>query len=180
MSPYLVAACSERSRSAQDSCGCCRPWAERAPLADPPVAFLRLSFVENVPCMLESAIFYCWIDSNLRKNGRVYAPEAEARGCLAESRLKQVFKFLKDLNLLRNPVPRDLAGYPIVIRIIAWPSHPCISVDRSDRDREKDGSADEVDTGPLISVRRPRVTPCPKPPEALTEWLQPGWQSVAG
>jgi hypothetical protein len=40
------------------------------------------------------------------------APECSG---VAQSRLTQVFKFLKALNELRNPVPRDLTGYSQIL-----------------------------------------------------------------
>jgi len=96
---------------------------------------------------------------------------------LAQSRLTQVFKFLKELNELRNPVPRDLEGYVDVLRLDAWPLHPCVVVRRGDRKEENDADAD-VEMEPLIRIKRARLTPCPKPPDALDGWLKPGWQSV--
>lgn len=94
----------------------------------------------------------------------------------ATDRLGQVFRFLKELNTLRNPVPMDLSGYFEVLRLDAWPSHPCVSVRRGDR---LDDS--EVESGatmePVIRIKRPQLTACPKPPSVLDDWLKPGWQS---
>ena len=42
----------------------------------------------------------------------------------SRSRLTQVFKFLKELNELRNPVPREMSAYPEVLRLDSWPVHP--------------------------------------------------------
>ncbi len=96
---------------------------------------------------------------------------------LTQSRLTQVFKFLKELNELRNPVPRDLSGYADVLRLDAWALHPCIVVLRGDREDESDADAD-VEMEPLISIKRARLTACPKPPDTLDGWLKPGWQSM--
>jgi very-short-patch-repair endonuclease/transcription elongation GreA/GreB family factor len=92
-------------------------------------------------------------------------------------RLTQVFKFLKELNELRNPVARDLSGYADVLRLDAWPMHPCIAVRRGDRIEEEDADA-EAGMEPLIRIQRARLTPCPKPPLALDGWLKPGWQAA--
>lgn len=97
----------------------------------------------------------------------------------ATDRLGQVFRFLKELNTLRNPVPLDLSGYFGVQRLDAWPAHPCISVRRGDRlddSDEETGAAME----PVIRIKRPQLTTCPKPPSALDDWLKPGWQSPEG
>ncbi|MBW8879480.1 MAG: AAA family ATPase [Acidobacteria bacterium] len=96
----------------------------------------------------------------------------------AKKRLVQTFKFLKELNELRNPVARDLAGSE-VLRLDTWPTHPCVQVRRGDR--EEDDANDAAETAeiePLIRVQRAQLTPCPKPPDVLEGWLKLGWQSV--
>ncbi|MBI3781929.1 MAG: AAA family ATPase [Deltaproteobacteria bacterium] len=95
---------------------------------------------------------------------------------VAKTRLTQTFKFLKELNDLRNPVPRDLSNCGKLFWIDEWPSHPLIEVRRGDRKDEDDGEGAELE--PLIRLRRADLTPCPKPPEALDGWLKPGWQSI--
>ncbi|HVA80522.1 MAG TPA: AAA domain-containing protein [Candidatus Binataceae bacterium] len=95
----------------------------------------------------------------------------------AKARLTQTFKFIKELNDLRNPVPRDLSGYGKLFWVDEWPTHPLIEVRRGDHNDEDDGSG-EAEPEPLIRIRRADLTPCPKPPEALDGWLKPGWQSV--
>ena len=102
---------------------------------------------------------------------------ASASDDLAQSRLTQVFKFLKELNELRNPVARDLSGYAEVLRLDAWPAHPCIGVRHGDRVDDEDADA-EAEMEPLIRIQRARLTPCPKPPVVLDGWLKPGWQAV--
>src|SRR6266481_5404824 len=97
----------------------------------------------------------------------------------AKDRLVQTFKFLKELNELRNPVPRDLSQCPQVFFIDEWPAHPFVMVRRGDRTEEGEDSGEEG-LEPLIRVRRANLTPCPKPPELLDGWLKPGWQSVDG
>ena len=107
--------------------------------------------------------------------------ETSVSAALAQSRLTQVFKFLKELNELRNPVPRDMSDYASVLRLDSWPLHPCVVVRRGDREDESDADEDaDVEMEPLIRIKRPRLTPCPKPPDALDGWLKPSWQSVDG
>jgi hypothetical protein len=45
------------------------------------------------------------------------AKAVECSSDIAQNRLTQVFKFLKALNELRNPVPRDLSGYSQILWI---------------------------------------------------------------
>jgi AAA domain len=101
---------------------------------------------------------------------------------LAQGRLTKVFKFLKELNELRNPVPRDMSGYSVVLRIDTWPRHPCVEVFRGDQveDDNASDSDDDAKVIPLIRIKRAQLTSCPKPPEILGGWLKPGWQDVEG
>lgn len=95
----------------------------------------------------------------------------------AKERLVQTFKFLKELNELRNPVPRDVSGAD-VMRIDTWPSHPCVQVRRGDRTEDDVTDTAELEMEPLIRIQRARLTPCPSLPAILDGWLKPGWQSV--
>src|SRR5215510_13528 len=101
--------------------------------------------------------------------------EAENVG---QRRLTQVFKFLKELNELRNPVPRDMSAYTTVLRIDTWPVHPFVEVRRGDRAEEDDNVDGEGKLEPIICIRRAGLTSCPTPPEVLDDWLKPGWQMV--
>jgi very-short-patch-repair endonuclease len=94
----------------------------------------------------------------------------------AQSRLTQVFKFLKELNELRNPVARDLSGAG-ALRLDEWPEHPYVKVRRGDR-MELDDDAPGEEMEPIILIRRATLIPCPKPPDLLDGWLKPGWQRV--
>lgn len=95
----------------------------------------------------------------------------------AKERLVQTFKFLKELNELRNPVPRDLSGSE-VLRLDTWPAHPCVQVRRGDREEDDVDATAEAEMEPLIRIQRAWLTPCPKPAEILDGWLKPGWQSI--
>jgi hypothetical protein len=57
---------------------------------------------------------------NWRMAEQAAAPADE----LAKGRLTRVFKFLKALNELRNPVPRDLSAYSQILWLDRWPVHP--------------------------------------------------------
>jgi very-short-patch-repair endonuclease len=96
----------------------------------------------------------------------------------ARGRLVQTFRFLKELNELRNPVARDLSAYSEVLRLDAWPVHPCIVVRRGDRQEENDEESVEPGVEPLIRIQRAILTPCPKPPDVLEGWLKPSWQAM--
>jgi very-short-patch-repair endonuclease len=99
-------------------------------------------------------------------------------GDVAQSRLTQVFKFLKALNELRNPVPRDLSAYSQILRLDAWPLHPNIIVQRGDREDEEDDADTDAEMEPIIRIQRARLTSCPSPPARLDGWLKPNWQII--
>lgn len=106
-------------------------------------------------------------------NGNSAAPQES----LVQDRLAQVFKFLKELHELRNPVSRDLGPYSQVLRIDAWPLHPTVVVRRGDRTDDADESGD-AEMEPLIRIARAVLTACPAPPASLDGWLNPGWQDA--
>ena len=97
------------------------------------------------------------------------------RSC--HERLAQMFKFLRELAELRNPVQRDLGDYSQVFRLDSWPVHPCIAVRRGDPTEEDQDAADK-ELEPIISITRAELTPCPRPPQLLEGWLKPGWESA--
>ena|ERR1051325_2445679 len=71
----------------------------------------------------------------------------------AKDRLVQTFKFLKELNELRNPVPRDLSQCPQLFWLDEWPVHPFVTMRRGDRSEEgEEGGEEGIE--PLIRVRR--------------------------
>ena len=115
--------------------------------------------------------------SNSHGDIMMHDEDSEAEN-VGQRRLTQVFKFLKELNELRNPVPRDMSGYAAVLRIDTWPVHPFIEVRHGDRAEEDDNADGEGKLEPIIRIRRADLTPCPKPPEVLDDWLKPGWQMV--
>src|SRR5919109_322624 len=96
----------------------------------------------------------------------MHSENSEAEN-VGQRRLIQVFKFLKELNELRNPVPRDVSAYTTLLRIDTWPVHPCIEVRRGDRAEEDNEADGEEKLEPIIRIRRAGLTSCPTPPEVF-------------
>jgi hypothetical protein len=105
---------------------------------------------------------------------------ADSARDVAQGRLTQVFKFLKALNELRNPVPRDLSAYSQILWLDRWPLHPTIIVQRGDRQDNEDDTGVDAEMEPTIRIQRAQLTPCPNPPALLDDWLKPSWQSIDG
>lgn len=95
----------------------------------------------------------------------------------SRNRLSQTFKFLKELDQLRNPVSKDLSNLT-VHRLDNWPVHPCILINRSEDELENDSNLDPSETKDeaQIRIRRAGLTICEPPPEILEGWLKPNWQ----
>ena len=115
-------------------------------------------------------------DSTLPSLGR--GKESRSRDKESRERLVRTFKFLTALAELRNPEQRDLDRYSQVLRLEAWPAHPCIAVRRGDAGDNDDEDTAEKDLEPIIRVARATLTHCPEPPHLLNEWLNPGWERV--
>jgi very-short-patch-repair endonuclease len=102
-------------------------------------------------------------------------------------RLTQVFRYLEALNHHRNPAKRHLDDQLWRLWFRDLPDHPSIRV----ASLSELGLASASGTGPkgdseaktegdfVLRVRRPKLTPCPPPPDALSLWLEKGWQDIA-
>lgn len=101
------------------------------------------------------------------------------------SKLTQVFRFLRALNELRNPVQTLVEAQPWVLWFKELPEHA--SVVRGEVLYEGDGEAgNEPTTHELaqqgggtdfvLKVSRPELARPPEPPEEVLPWLEDGWQ----
>jgi hypothetical protein len=95
---------------------------------------------------------------------------------LPRKRLTQLFEYLKAYSDLRYPPVRDIDQQERRLWLDSLPVHPCVDL-RRDPPKDEDESAD----GDIIlSLTRPTLTPCPPPPEAIRDWVKPGWQKWPG
>jgi very-short-patch-repair endonuclease len=93
----------------------------------------------------------------------------------ARERITQVFRYLRDLNIHRNPAKRLIQDQPWRLSLDDLPDHP--SIQRVTIDTASDGGEDGQTTQPtyLLKVDRPRLSKPPTPPEDLLDWLERGW-----
>ena len=92
-------------------------------------------------------------------------------------RLSDVFEYIGELAAIRQPVKRTLNGYSRDPEFVdGWPDHPLVRVQRGES-LDNDGGQESGGTEPepLVRVRRPGLTPCPRPPRCLRDWLLSGW-----
>ena len=104
-----------------------------------------------------------------------YAREAKTTTVdQARERIRQVFRYLRDLNLHRNPAKRLIHDQPWRLSLNDLPDHP--SIQRVTIDVTKDPDDEEKTASPyLLKVDRPRLSRPPAPPDSLSDWLERGW-----
>ncbi len=96
----------------------------------------------------------------------------------ANRQLTRVFEYIRELAEIRQPVARTLSGYsPKPEFLDEWPRHPLVRVSHGDSlDIEDDhAGAGIAEPEPIVRVGRPNLTPCPRPPRVLLDWLLTGW-----
>lgn len=91
-----------------------------------------------------------------------------------KSKVRQLYRFLKEANQLRFRPVRSIGDQPKTIRLAEMPSHESVQFIRPVRDDSSQESSDV-----LIRVKRPVLTRCPSPPETVESWLLPGWDDPA-
>jgi len=117
---------------------------------------------------------------------------------VARQRLVRLFTFLRELDQIRNPVPRQVSEQPWLLWLHTLPSHPSLqligdipfhhngaseAIPNAERvtqpaDPHVGPHPNDVDTdGIILRVRRPHLTSPPPPPSALRDWLEPGWDN---
>ena len=96
---------------------------------------------------------------------------------ILRARFKSVFEFLRAYNDLRTPVITDISQQIAVIWLNLMPKYPTVNLNEFiDPHKEiKDG---EYENDIVLEVTRPQMTPCPKPPEILSDWAMPGWTKL--
>ena len=88
-----------------------------------------------------------------------------------KSKVRQLYQFLKEANQLRYRPLRQLDEQVKVIRLVDMPKHYSMQLYRPVHASDTNQEIPEV----LIRIRRPQLTPCPKPPTSLLQWLAPGF-----
>lgn len=104
----------------------------------------------------------------------------ESKNSVIQTRFKGLFEFLKAYNDLRTPVVCDISKQIATLWLSSLPKHPSVKLNEhsilNKKDKEEeDGKENDV----LLEITRPSMTPCPKPPEILSEWLLPGWTKIS-
>src|SRR5436309_4658287 len=104
--------------------------------------------------------------------------ERQERVEIGRNRIRQIFRFLKDFNGLRNPIRRQISEQPWVLWIHDLPKHSCVWL--RGRDPGDDKSIADEDSGELLlRVRRSEIPKLPAVPSVLNGWLPSKWKDPA-
>lgn len=99
---------------------------------------------------------------------------------LVRERTLRLFRFLKAYAERREPLKRTLAEHEWTLRLRDLPQHPCVVVGEVLLNGRMEESVEGAHNGALLTIRRPKLTEAPKPPNVLDDWLQSGWQDPSG
>ena len=87
-----------------------------------------------------------------------------------KKKVRQLYQFLKEANQLRFRPVRVLAEHPKVVRLADIPDHPTIQLFRPILTEQTNEVPEK-----FLSVKRPQLTRCPKPPSSIESWLLFNW-----
>ena len=87
-----------------------------------------------------------------------------------------LFEFTRELNKLKQKLVLDMQEYPLCRPLSALPDDP-EHIEVFHRDRVEEENPETDPGGILLSVRKPRFDPCPRPSARLESWLVSGWDS---
>lgn len=94
---------------------------------------------------------------------------------LNKNRVVSLFKFIGELNKLKQKVVLNISEHPWHCFINNIPDDPD-NIQIYYRDR-LDGDEEENATDILLKVHKPEFHSCPKPDDSFSEWLVDGWDS---
>ena len=90
-----------------------------------------------------------------------------------QSKLTELFTFLREVARQKSPPKTRIDEHPRHFVLQNLPDHPTIKLLRLS---EEDESSD----GEFLTIGRPEIPPCPRPPLEIAEWLHPGWERESG
>ncbi len=95
---------------------------------------------------------------------------------ITRNRIRQIFRFLKDFNGLRNPVTRQISEQPWSLWIRELPAHTSLWLRGRDPGDAKSNEGGEELGELLLRVRRADVPKPPAVPAILNGWLPNNWK----
>ena len=95
--------------------------------------------------------------------------------CSKQDKVVSLFKFIEELNKLKQKVVLSVSEHPWWRSVASFPDDP-ENIQIYYRDRVE-GDAAEDATNILLSVHKPEFQRCPEPEQVFEEWLERGWDS---
>ena len=97
------------------------------------------------------------------------------RNLTKQEKVVSLFKFIEELNKLKQKVVLRVSEHPWWRSIASFPDDP-ENIKIYYRDRVEDEDAESV-TNALLSVHKPEFQRCPDPESMFDEWLEQGWDN---
>ncbi|HTU70333.1 MAG TPA: AAA domain-containing protein [Candidatus Baltobacteraceae bacterium] len=94
-------------------------------------------------------------------------------------RISRLFQFVRALNELRNPVPRQIRELQWSLPLVDLPHHECVILG-APTSTSNDDEGDDGDDFILRVKRPPPLEPVPSPPPEIADWIEDGWQKYEG
>ena len=91
-----------------------------------------------------------------------------------QEKVLSLFRFLQELNKLKQKVVLRVSDYPWWRSLASLPDDP-ENIKIYYRDRTEDEEAEDTANNVLLSVRKREFQDCPKPDPDLEKWLEKGW-----
>ncbi|MBU3207749.1 hypothetical protein KPL33_12300 [Clostridium algidicarnis] len=82
----------------------------------------------------------------------------------------RLFKFLKEYNVIKNPVVTDIVNQRWIRWMEVIPQHEAIINNIYNSENDSDV---------LFSISQPNLSRCPNPPQEILEWLESGWNDLS-
>lgn len=97
-------------------------------------------------------------------------------------RARQLFLFLKAYAERNVPHARRLNEQLWILRLRELPQHPAVTIGEVQLESSANQAAadEDLDAVPLLRVKRPKLTPAPRPPAILADFLEQGWERCDG
>lgn len=105
---------------------------------------------------------------------------------IAIKRVTQIFRYLENLNQLRNPAVTQIDEQPWRLWLRDLPDHVAVKVGNAPvrtqaEPTEEATNSDTVKRDEfLLRVSRPTLTRSPQPPASISDWLESGWERFDG
>lgn len=95
----------------------------------------------------------------------------------SRNRVSRLFQFVRALNELRNPVPRQVRELDWSLSLNDLPNHDCVTLGTAPKAVQEGDEGAEAPSDFVLRVKRPPpLPPVAPPPHEIADWVSDGWQ----